>query len=902
MAAGPLAAFSAPPVIDDPVPVNGESFPTHVEPRVPVGKALIFPITATDPEATPLKYTVTSDNPKITVSVRTALPKMKVLVDHAGDGTEADPAFSGELEFALLRDIAPTTVENIGGFAQGHFYDYNGEVGPNFRNQIFHRIANLDPNEAPDGSFIIQGGDPKGTGGGGPGFSFDNEFHPVELFVGRGQLAMANAGSSSFDNRGTNGSQFFITLGQPRFLDFNHTIFGQLLRGWDLMETISDVPRSQTDKPNVDVKLTTTTIEQNFSDAILLISATAPGTGKITVKVTDADGEEATKDFTVTAYKDTVNSPPFIRPVPNQTAEKEKVFGIPLHAIDLEHDYTFFSHRVLFSNNARSSSGGPTAFVLGNPGFVGPINLGISVTQYDMTYRGAIDGAARSEDDKIGIAVAIGDKQITASPRNLGGTPGVELTNVVVANYVDGDPAALPTDFTAKVIWGDGTYHVPPSDMTNGDARFPATITRDPNSPFPGAFIVTATHTYLYAGIYPVTVELSATKGQRVTLRGTAAINTSGVHSFGKTLEAKGKTLTNGVLATFTDVALASLNTYSARIHWGDGQQSPGAIVRSLSGEFQVLGTHTFPSEGEFAPVIELTKTGDPSTPVLAWSRVEVSGVQGPPILPPYDTANLVGQMGDAANPGNPIALVKSGNQVSVGVQLIVVNAGSRPSRPGKLRFYLSEDKVTNLQDETDPVPNPKDLLVRIGALKEVKIQSLKPGAGIRFVFEKNSQGDFRLKFPPGEGGEGLNLLAHFEYSDPLGDNLPISHDVVTGPFNPFIVQPTSLTVKESGGADLSQKFSVKLAKQPRADVVIPITLNATATAEITIDKTSLTFTSQNWNIPQDVTVTAKEDNNANDTKNVIVTLGAATSTDIRFNNQDPADVVVTVQDKTATP
>jgi hypothetical protein len=116
------------------------------------------------------------------------------------------------------------------------------------------------------------------------------------------------------------------------------------------------------------------------------------------------------------------------------------------------------------------------------------------------------------------LRVAIGDKQINGEAKNLGGTPGVELTNALLATYMDGDPAAVPGDFTAKVIWGDGSYSTAATENTPGDARFPATIARDPNSPFPGAFIVTASHTYQYAGTYPVTIELAASKGQRVKL------------------------------------------------------------------------------------------------------------------------------------------------------------------------------------------------------------------------------------------------------------------------------------------------------------------------------------------------------------------------------------------------
>lgn len=906
--AGSFVASAASPVIDDPVPVNPQSFPTHVEPRVPVGKALIFPITASDPDGGPLKYTVTSDNPKITVSVRTALPKLKIHVDHA-EGAAGDPAFSGDLEFALLRDLSPATVQNISGFAQGNYYNYNGEAGANFRNQIFHRIANLDPSEQPEGSFIIQGGDPKGTGGGGPGFSFDNEFHPSAIFTGRGQLAMANSGFDA-KNKGSNGSQFFITLGQPRFLDFNHTIFGQLLRGWDLVETMADAPRSNTDKPLVDVKLTSATVELNLNDAVLLISATEPGTGKIKVKVTDPNGDEATKEFTVTAYKDDRNSPPFLLPIPNQSVDSGKILGIPLRAVDLESDYSFINHGLLDPVNGRTSGGGGIAYVLGNPGYVGPLNLGIEITQFDMAYRGDIDGAARATDDMIAIAVAVGDKRINASAPDLEGAPGVPLTNPIVATYTDGDPAALGTDFTATINWGDGTYKTEPD--TSITALLPCTITRDLSSPFPGAFIVkpNESHTYQNAGIYPVTIQLTATKGQRETLRSVAVIAPGTVHAFGKNLGIKGKSVTDGILSTFTDSAFTGPANYTARIHWGDGQYSAGTVKRSPKGELQVLGSHTFPNDGAYAVVVELTKAGDPNTPAIAWSRIEVSGVKTARVLPPYATPNLVGQMGDAVNIGNPITLVKGGGNVSTAAQLIIVNGGSKTTRPGKLRFYLSEDTVTNLQDETAPDPatpgtnivvNPKDLPVKIGTLKEVKIQALPPGGGVRYIFAKTPQGDFRLKFPPGEGGEGLNLLAHLEYTDSLADNLPIPHDVVVGPFNPFIVQPASLTVRELGGAEASKPFTVKLAKQPRANVVIPITLNSTASPEIEVTPTTLTFTPVNWNSPQTVTVTAKQDNVANDSKNVLVTVGAATSTDIRFNNQDPTDVVVAVQDKQAT-
>src|SRR5690606_29654 len=130
-----------------------------------------------------------------------------------------------------------------------------------------------------------------------------------------------------------------------------------------------------------------------------------------------------------------------------------------------------------------------------------------------------------------------------------------------------------------------------------------------------------------------------------------------------------------------------------------------------------------------YGVVVELTKAGDPNPPAIAWSRIDVTGVKGPSPLPPYATPNLVGQLGDAVNIGNTVTAFTSGNKTSVAAQLIVVNAGSKASKPGKIRFYLSEDKVTNTQDEMGPDPqnpgstivvNPKDLPVKIGNLKEV--------------------------------------------------------------------------------------------------------------------------------------------------------------------------------------
>jgi peptidyl-prolyl cis-trans isomerase B (cyclophilin B) len=132
----------------------------------------------------------------------------------------------GAIELELFPEDAPKTVDNFVKLARDGFYD----------GVIFHRVI-------PD--FMIQGGDPTGTGSGGPGYSFEDEFN--EHKVERGALAMANAGPN------TNGSQFFIvTTDAAPWLDGKHTVFGRVTSGMDVADTISELPRDARDKPQED--------------------------------------------------------------------------------------------------------------------------------------------------------------------------------------------------------------------------------------------------------------------------------------------------------------------------------------------------------------------------------------------------------------------------------------------------------------------------------------------------------------------------------------------------------------------------------------------------------------------------------------------------------------------------
>jgi cyclophilin family peptidyl-prolyl cis-trans isomerase len=129
----------------------------------------------------------------------------------------------GAIEIELYPDDAPKTVENFVKLAGDGFYD----------GVIFHRVI-------PD--FMIQGGDPTGTGSGGPGYTFEDEANDKR--VERGALAMANAGPN------TNGSQFFIvTTDAAPWLDGKHTVFGRVTGGMDVVDAISAVDRDSSDKP-----------------------------------------------------------------------------------------------------------------------------------------------------------------------------------------------------------------------------------------------------------------------------------------------------------------------------------------------------------------------------------------------------------------------------------------------------------------------------------------------------------------------------------------------------------------------------------------------------------------------------------------------------------------------------
>lgn len=136
----------------------------------------------------------------------------------------------GVILVKLTMEETPMTVANFVGLAEGTITNQAKEAGvPYYDGLVFHRVISTANGDAQD--FMIQGGDPTGTGAGGPGYRFADEFHPALKHDRPGVLSMANAGP------GTNGSQFFITIVETPWLDNMHTVFGSVVEGMDIVNT-----------------------------------------------------------------------------------------------------------------------------------------------------------------------------------------------------------------------------------------------------------------------------------------------------------------------------------------------------------------------------------------------------------------------------------------------------------------------------------------------------------------------------------------------------------------------------------------------------------------------------------------------------------------------------------------
>lgn len=289
------------------------------------GRTFQMPLTASDPQGAPLTFSIVSISDTNLTAVIAPTNSRSLLMNVSGVDVTNAP-FTGNIVLQLYEDLTPLTTARIIELVDSGFY--NGLT--------FHRVIQ---------NFVAQGGDPSGNGTGGTGTKFDDEFVASLIFSGFGQLAMANSGDDSND------SQFFITDVDltfadgsrlpPSHLNFNHTIFGQMTSGFDVLAKIIETPVNGSDAPLTPVIINSATTFTNTQAAVLRLSAAEgfTGTADVTVSATDTNSVSVEQTFQVNVIANTVNSAAFLGPVPASVTTTQNIpVSFTLAATDIDND------------------------------------------------------------------------------------------------------------------------------------------------------------------------------------------------------------------------------------------------------------------------------------------------------------------------------------------------------------------------------------------------------------------------------------------------------------------------------------------------------------------------------------------------------------------------------------
>ncbi|MEM1011026.1 MAG: peptidylprolyl isomerase [Planctomycetota bacterium] len=473
---------------------------------VQAGKSLYVPVRADDTDGDALNLTAEVLGDDANNATATFLPRDTTYLQmNLADGRV--------LTYQLFDDVAPETVRRISGLAESGFYDDL---------RIFRVV--------PD--FIFQFGSPGENGTNSNPvrdeveFRFDDEFDADFVYNGDGQLAMANAGKD------TNGSQFFVTqeLATPgtdkRILDGNFTLFGQLLRGFDVRDDIiSGSASSQIlDDP---VVVTSVDVVEITTDGVLAVSADSSLIGEsfeVRVTATDPDGGTSTDTYEFDVIEDATNSPAvLLQSIDNLVTDQGQAIVFQTGAVDPEDDPIEYAAAFNDVENGGSflttQAGVGTVSVDQNTGdvtftpeagFTGAVDLFVYA-------RDIIDGTPRTirgnnsfPYDIQQVTVGVGDSGGTLIGQNVVAIRGVELQDAVVATLTDLDPNGDPSDWTATIDWGDG-------QVDQGLAGDNPVVVREGSTP--GTFEVVGSHTY--AGVaddLPITVNVTGNLGANLSV------------------------------------------------------------------------------------------------------------------------------------------------------------------------------------------------------------------------------------------------------------------------------------------------------------------------------------------------------------------------------------------------
>ncbi len=485
---------------------------------IPAGKSLIIPVTAISTNGRPLTFTAASSTNGIAAILHTNNPFWKMTAVQVAPAN-APGAFQtsfrgsvvtatniGDLTFMLFRDIAPHTIDVIQGFTAGGLYSSN---------TILHRVVP---------GFVIQGGDPNTNGTGGPVFRYNDEFNPTAMFSGNGQLALANSGKD------TDGSQFFVTQGPQRALDFGYTIFGQLLRGFNVLTNIINTPANTNSRPFADVIITTASLVPDHYDTVLTLTGTnlTGVAGTISIIADDGTGGRATNSFLATTLTDTnSNGKPFL--YPNTTTNLVAPMNVTLtnfqNAVGLDGQTLYWFPRFvnLASSNAASNStynvsnsmyktltynitntqGQMQFFLKPSTNYVGPVSVNFIVSSSSIWN---LAPTLFPYDQQI-YTFVFGDTPIAAQATNFTALEMTSFTNQLMATFTNGIPNSAPTNFNAFINWGD--------NITNSG------VVLTNASGLNGVY---GSHTYTNAGDYPVYITIQSYIGAAATVVATASV------------------------------------------------------------------------------------------------------------------------------------------------------------------------------------------------------------------------------------------------------------------------------------------------------------------------------------------------------------------------------------------
>ena len=318
------------------------------------GAPLQVPLDGFDFEGDSLTFTATSSNSS----------RVSTLISQTNRSMRIHVEDFGVMTLELFDDRVPRVTGEMAGLAEEGEYD----------GVIFHRVIQ---------NFMIQGGDPTGTGQGNPSIpDFDDQFHVDLQHTSEGILSMAKTSQDD-----TNSSQFFITAGPTRHLDFNHSVFGRLVEGENVRRAIAGVETDDDDRPLTPVVMEQVEILVDEENGVLTLKAPAGATGQaeITVTVDDGQGGTLSRTFTVTVQEDTSNGGPFLEDFPEIRTTVDTPVEIQVRAVDVEGDDVTFDAAagdVDFEFVLDDETGDAhTAVITVTPpaGFVGVLELGVAV-------------------------------------------------------------------------------------------------------------------------------------------------------------------------------------------------------------------------------------------------------------------------------------------------------------------------------------------------------------------------------------------------------------------------------------------------------------------------------------------------------------------------------------------